>query len=751
MKSKVTLIKLSIILFICSISVDIKSQDIPPEIVTISETDSNFIIDFNLPDYEIIDTNIYELYGINRDFTFINVESERFGIIWDIGYPCLPQLTINLSIPSGASDFKTSSSNITKETKTITYPILPSQEILLDSLYFAMNRDYYKSDGSLFAFNTILSKPYIIMEKDGISITILPFQYNPSQNKLEIIKHGTFTVSYNKQRFKSDKVLSYTKEQFVTKFFQNYKPSKLKSSSSPTYLIITAPRYENTLTFFANYKRNIGYDVTIVNTSTTGSSTGDIKDYIDNQNPAYVLLVGDIADIPTYGTTDGSDDWDPTTDLNYARIAGDDYFPDVFLGRLSVSTNQELQNVLNKTIFMETNLHNLGNNAKFLAGDEDNNWMARKFEEAHDVVIDDIFNPLGYNCEKIYAHSEGDDDNDALNALDDDPIFYIYSGHGSHFSLGDPFDISWGDINDPLRSHRTFPLGFSFACRTGNFGINECYGESWIRSQQGGISYFGCSVPSLVKPDVKLEKEILTPIGWLGPMIDIGKCQFWNLYKTIFNTRRWKRYMKSYNLLGDPTFYFSGIRCFDELVFLNNEIFHSGDSISYHSTNNIIAAENEATFVVESGANVELLAGEKIVLKPGFSAEAGSNFHAGIEPCNPTKSASLKSATIENNNQISTNNNNDSISLKDNSQINNVKIYPNPFSESFKIEYSLSKEGSVSIEIFNTLGNKIHNYTFKKIAGLHNYVYDGEKLVNGIYIVKIKTEEYQNIQILLKN
>jgi hypothetical protein len=209
--------------------------------------------------------------------------------------------------------------------------------------------------------------------------------------------------------------------------------------------------------------------------------------------------------------------------------------------------------------------------------------------------------------------------------------------------------------------------------------------------------------------------------------------------------------MKSYNLLGDPTFYFSGIRCFNELVFLNNEIFHSGDSISYHSTNNIIAAENEATFVIESGANVELLAGEKIVLKPGFSAEAGSNFHAGIEPCNPTKSASLKSATIENNNQISTKNNNDSISLKDNSQINNVKIYPNPFSESFKIEYSLSKEGSINIEIFNTLGNKIHNYTFKKIAGLHNYVYDGEKLVNGIYIVKINTEEYQNIQILLKN
>ena len=146
------------------------------------------------------------------------------------------------------------------------------------------------------------------MGKDGISLTILPFIYNPSENKVEIVKQGTFTVTYDKSNLKSGKTLSDIKEIFVDEFLQNYEYSGLKSSTPPTFLIITAPAYVNTLTFFANYKRNIGYNVTVVNTGTTGTSTGDIKNYIANNNPDYVLLVGDIADIPTYGTTNGSDD-----------------------------------------------------------------------------------------------------------------------------------------------------------------------------------------------------------------------------------------------------------------------------------------------------------------------------------------------------------------------------------------------------------------------------------------------------------
>lgn len=451
---------------------------------------------------------------------------------------------------------------------------------------------------------------------------------------------------------------------------------------------------------------------------------------------------------------------DPTTDLNYARIDGDDYFPDVFLGRISVSSNQELQNVLNKTIFMETNMNNLGSNAKFLAGEHlnDNNeqvkWWCKKFEEGHNNVIDGVFNPLGYDCETIYAYSEGDGVTEALNALDDNPIFYIYSGHGNDTRLGGPFRISQTYINDITRSHITFPLGFSFACFTGNFGVGECFGESWMRSQQGGISYFGCSVHSIVDPDVKLESTLFlyTGIDQLGPMIDIGKISFWVFFKTVTNTRRWKRYMKSYNLLGDPTFQFSGIGCFDELIFTNNEIFHIGDSITYHSSNNITAADNEATFVVESGANVELLAGEQIVLKPGFYAEAGSEFHAGIEPCNNTKSTSLlKSAKIKPNNHYIEKINTDSIDLNQNTVYNNVKVYPNPFSKTLRIEYSMIKDGEVKIDLFNTLGQKINSYTKEQTQGTNTLEFNGTNLSNGLYILKISTAEYQETQVLLKN
>lgn len=731
------------------ISVDYSfSQGIPSEIVSFSETENSFIIDFNLPDYLIVDTNLYSVYGLNQNYKYINVNSENFGVTWDVGYPCLPQLTINLSVPKGSTGFTVSSSNINSDTITINYLLFPSQEDIKDTILFTINQQFYNSNGSSYSFTSLLSDPYIVMGKDGISLRIFPFQYNPLSNSISVINSATYTVSFIPPPIPQDTILPEIKELFIEKFYQNFKKSEIKNGSSPTYLIITPQRFENTLTFFANYKRNIGFDVTVVNTVTTGTSKDNIKDYINNFNPMFVLLVGDIADIPAYGTMDGSEDYDPTTDLDYTLLEGNDFFPDVFLGRMPVSTEAELQNILNKTIFMETNMYRLGNNAKFLAGwhlknnGEPNEWYCKRFEEGHNYAIDNSF--FAYNNEKIYAWSLDHTRNDALNALNDNPIFFVYSGHGSHTSLGSPFSISSSDVT--LRSHITYPFAFSFACRTGNFGFGTCYGESWIRSPQGGISYFGCSVPSLVEPDVKLEKSILSPIGRLGPMVDIGKMQFWLLYHTVLNNARWKRYMKSYNLFGDPSFFINGIGCINEFIFSNNEVFNNGDSITYHATDRIIAAEGSSTFVVESGADVTLKAGNSITLKPGFHAKAGSNFHAYIEPC--TKGTQKNLSITEN--TYSDINQHDTQYQEKIKRVYNTKAFPNPFTNVFTIEYTLSVASEVEINLFNTSGKKLFSTIFTKEAGNNSFNFNDMSLSSGLYLLKIKTEEYVEVIMLLK-
>ncbi len=740
--------KILLLIFAFSFSINLFSQKISDEIVIIKEIENEILINFKLPNYRIIDTNLIDFFDINQTFNLISVSDESFGITYDEGYPQLPQLTINLAIPDSSFNFDVSYSNLVTEEISLNHKILPNQIITNNTTEFVINQDFYNSDGSLYFVPARLSDKYFLMCKAGISLTIFPFLYNPSENKLTIIKSGDFTITYSQPLQKQTINIPYEKELFISNFYQNYTPTNL-NKSFPTYLIITPPRFENILQFFANFKSNLGYEVTIVNTNTTGTSNEDIKNYISDNMPVFVLLVGDVADIPAYGDYTSNDEWDPTTDLHYSLLLGDDYFPDVFLGRFSVSTVDELQNLIYKNIFMETNIHTFDKKAKFLASDDwhgiTHDWWCKKFEESHDNVLD-FFSNYDYENETVYSFSEGATYQDGLDALDDAPLFFLYSGHGDQTSLSTPFDYSFVEINSPLRTHLTFPLGFTFACLTGNYGNSQCYGEAWIRSRQGGVSYLGCSVFSIVEPDIKLESSIFSNLGvnHLGFLVDYGKMYFWSEYHTVLNNRRWERYMKSYNLLGDPTFYYLGIGCINDFVFSNDMTFNAGDERIYRASNSITVAQGDASFIVKDGASVTLVAGDYIELLPGFETEEGAFFEAYIAPCEgkteqTTPEKSLNVNTIQKQETIT--------------KVieNNVNIYPNPFTTETTIEYNLSENSDVKIEIFDLLGEIIYSETLNDVyAGTQQYKYSATNLVTGIYVVKIHTNQYQEVKFIFK-
>ena len=71
-----------------------------------------------------------------------------------------------------------------------------------------------------------------------------------------------------------------------------------------------------------------------------------------------------------------------------------------------------------------------------------------------------------------------------------------------------------------------------------------------------------------------------------------------------------------------------------------------------------------------------------------------------------------------------------------------VAAYPNPFSGSTTISYSLAKEGPVSVEVFNTLGAKVQTLVVgTEAAGPHQVKFDAAKLARGTYLFKVKTGE----------
>ena len=70
-----------------------------------------------------------------------------------------------------------------------------------------------------------------------------------------------------------------------------------------------------------------------------------------------------------------------------------------------------------------------------------------------------------------------------------------------------------------------------------------------------------------------------------------------------------------------------------------------------------------------------------------------------------------------------------------------LNVYPNPFSSHCTINYILKKDSYVSVDVFDLMGKQIHSLiNEKKPVGNYSVTFNGAHLSDGIYIVKLKTD-----------
>jgi len=729
--------------------------------IQVSQNNDTLQVSFTLPTYEIIDTSLYVPYGITQIFKYIEID-DQFGVIDSVGLPELPQLTFDLHVPYNAVDFSIRIVSAETTKIGINKKIMPSQEDISKEnpvFNFTMNNSYYNSSGGFFNTFVQYNESFIVFGDQGINISVFPFIYHPNQDSITVLTNAVFAISYTTDGRAYNEYYTETKERYLSSLFKNYEIDHSKQLSQEIYLMITPPEFESTLTYFANYKRNIGYDVKVVNTNTTGQTVSSIKSYIQNQynntstRPTYVLLVGDVDKIPAYegDVSFEPDKNNPITDLGYSLLEGGDNLADVFLGRFSISDedgDDELKNIINKTIFMEMNIHRFTKKAKFLTGDDDHGnsgWWKKQFKKGHEYVIPYSFEPLGYNCQKLYQPSLAN----VVNALSDNPLFYIYSGHGSVISFAFETGVTSFQITDVISATNTvFPVVFAFACVTGHFA-RKCIGEGFIREKgKGAVAYFGCSVNSQTNTDAAIEKKIfgdafLKDEKKLKAIINLGMRRF--TYVSGIVEKKKNIYLKAYNLLGDPSFDTKGIGCRQDFVFNHPELFKSESKVIYRADNLI---QNNNSFVVENGAEVKLIAGNSVRLLPGFKADAGSHVQIQIAPC---EDGTILNSVPENGNPeiletAAVNINPDEISNYSVMEVDEIfnpalfSIFPNPVTDDFSMAYTLEKNSFVQIDLFNTSGSNIKNFLQlpRQEAGVYYHNFSLSGLPSGMYILVFK-------------
>ncbi|MGM0641956.1 MAG: 3-coathanger stack domain-containing protein [Thermotogota bacterium] len=192
--------------------------------------------------------------------------------------------------------------------------------------------------------------------------------------------------------------------------------------------------------------------------------------------------------------------------------------------------------------------------------------------------------------------------------------------------------------------------------------------------------------------------------------------------------------------------------CFTNLL-VDSRTFYSAQQ-RYQPENKVTVQagnkiETSGNVVIKNGSEYKFTAGQQIVLKPGFHAEAGSNFTATIEPCeqiakkmagnSSEPNSPTTSQTLEENNVYKVNT--EKLDLRINGT--EVNIFPNPTNGLTVIEYSLKTPDVVTVEIYLVSGTKINSLLTQTPhdSGIYQVDFDASELPKGIYACILKTSD----------
>jgi hypothetical protein len=94
---------------------------------------------------------------------------------------------------------------------------------------------------------------------------------------------------------------------------------------------------------------------------------------------------------------------------------------------------------------------------------------------------------------------------------------------------------------------------------------------------------------------------------------------------------------------------------------------------------------------------------------------------------------------------------------QNNSEIINVpenfnlqQNYPNPFNPSTQIQYALPEATQVTLEVFNSVGQKVMELVNgQKSAGYHTATFNASALSSGVYLYKLTTPSFTQTKKML--
>ncbi|MEA2095671.1 MAG: C25 family cysteine peptidase [Candidatus Cloacimonadota bacterium] len=447
----------------------------------------------------------------------------------------------------------------------------------------------FSEDGKLLRTHSVNGDDYIELQQSFVMRDLYAHQIKISKTKKT---DGVSTVlkSLNIELKMTDPIqipqkISAAFLPLYHSMVDNFERSYLRDATvSPSkMLIITHESLLGHMQIFTDWKNQKGIKTEVVTIEDIGSTSASLKAYIQDsydtseEPPDYILLTGDMDDlfeIPSFYIVSSGGDSN-VTDHPYTLLEGEDYFPEMIIGRMSFDSITELQTMIAKTLYYEKTPYmdstHWFENATLVAGNYSSSppwpttpvkvtkWLYDKLEEYGYQDIDEFYYwPPYYN---VYPGTT------QITAS-------INAGVGIVSYRG------WGDANgwhypryhvedlDGLSNGQMLPIMTSIVCNTGDFAnssVDPCFGEAWLRlgdqgNPKGGVAFVG---PSDLHTRTKFNNSIFSGL-WYG-VLDEDNLVFgsavlrgkYELYDNFPLNREPGDYVEFYynvyNILGDPS------------------------------------------------------------------------------------------------------------------------------------------------------------------------------------------------------
>jgi hypothetical protein len=562
------------------VSVDKNATSNNPNVKILSDDISSTVIKIDISGFDV-----RSFIKENKTYQALDLLTEVFTT--KPGYPELPYISKVLAIPdqSGIS-IEVLETGAVQTFKDIYLP--PARS----SWYEGSPESLYEENSEAYQSDEVYPKEYVQIDPPSVfrdfritRVSFFPVRYVPAKKELQVVSSITVRINYGTGEIVNPKTTS--KKRISPSFGKLYRShiynyqnvlDKLyngKEEGQEVILCIMPDEFVASFQIYADWKRQSGTNVHITKFSDIGANSSNpdiIKNHISDaysnwvNPPTYVLIVGDDGVFPKKIVT--YPDYSFPNEDYFVEVEGNDYFPEMMIGRFTNQGDYRMQVMINKFLLYEKNPYT-ANTDWFKKGVCcSNNYYASQVETKRftaGVMLDDggftsvdtlmsDGNGWGYGCTV--------DLNDVLSTLNNGRGFLNYRGEGwSDGWHASCYDFSTSDVSG-LNNGEKFTFVTSIGCGVAMFDTygGNSFGEEWIEmgsltAPKGASAFIGPTSNTHTTYNNRIDKGIYMGMFQEG-MDTPGQALLRGklfMYEVFGNEYYVEYHYKIYCVLGDPS------------------------------------------------------------------------------------------------------------------------------------------------------------------------------------------------------